>query len=406
MQTAATRRTSPPGSSALTIRSGGRHRLLSSMKITSLSVRGFRNISEIHLEPGDRLTVVMGDNGQGKTNLIEALFYVATLKALRAARLDELVEWGADLCEIEASVFETVSRELCARVQFGRRTSQIDGKAVSSIEVYSKALKVVAFTPDDLRIVKGAASERRRWIDRVAFTRNLAYLSEHRRFERALRSRNKLLKEARERGRRPAELEAFDEAVVVAGARVLRRRIEVLRELGELAPVRFENIMKSSSRLELSYSGEAVGPRPGMDEAGANEDTLAENLRRTLATRRESDVSRGFTTTGPQSDDVRLCLDGKDMRTFASQGQQRAAVLALKIAEIENLRATLGRTPVLLLDDVTSELDSRRNAHLLEYLSCFPGQAFVTTTDSSLVTDGGDIGRRRVRIEAGRVLDV
>ena len=373
------------------------------MRIVSILVQRFRNIDAVLFEPVEGLTVVCGENGQGKTNLVEAIFYLATLKSLRAGKLEELVQWGSEACEIKGTVREEIDRELRVSVRSGRRTSTVDGKSPRSVEAYGDVLKVVAFTPDDLGVVKGAAGSRRRWLDRAAFTRFVSYLSEHRRFERALKSRNRLLKEARERGRRPGELDAFDETLASAGARISKRRIELLMELGDVVKSRFESIMRSGSSLDLRYSSEGLGLGGGSDDPPLEEPVLVDLLGKALRERRDVDLARGFTTVGPQADDVSLTLDGKDARIFASQGQQRAVVLALKIGEIENLRSTLGRTPLLLLDDVSSELDPTRNAHLISYLSTFSGQAFVTTTDPSLLPPCGEHESARMVVEGGNL---
>lgn len=339
--------------------------------------------------------MVYGENGQGKTNLLEAIWFLGTLRPLRASRAAELVRLEAERAEVKGTVVEAVTTHLAVRLDGGRREATVDGKRPQSVEGYAEALKLVGFTPDDLDIAKGAPSARRRWLDRAAFTRQGGYLADHRAYARALKSRNRLLKEGAPDG--PA-LEAYDEALVRTGARLLRRRLALLAELTPLAAERWQSVTHSPLALGLTYVSDALtgkAPWPE-DEAG-----LAEVLRVALSRRRRVDRQRGFTTAGPHGDDVRLTLSGRDVRAFASQGQQRAVVLALKIAEIENLRARTGRTPVLLLDDVSSELDPERNAHLLAYLAAFPGQVVLTTTDPALapVPEGAD--SLHVRVRAG-----
>jgi DNA replication and repair protein RecF len=372
------------------------------MRLAALALHQFRNLASLRLEPAERLTVVVGENGQGKTNLVEAVYFLSTQKALRAAKGAELVAFGAPLAEVEGTVVEAVTTRLRLRVTAKGRTATVDGKRPRSLEAYADVLKVVAFTPDDLQVSKGPPAERRRWLDRAAFTRHAAYLAEHRAFSRALKARNRLLKDARRTGRLPLELEAFDEAVATTGARLWRRRLAVVDELAEPVAARFETIARLGRPLSMRYASEILD-RLGEGGAAASETELSERLLGALAERRRVDVARGFTTAGPQADDVALCLDGREVRAFASQGQQRAVVLALKIAEIENLRARLGRTPLLLLDDVSSELDPGRNAHLLGYLAEFPGQALVTTTDPGLAPPAPEGSVRRLEMRAGRL---
>ncbi len=354
------------------------------------------------MEAPARLTVIVGENGQGKTNLIEAIYCLATGKPLRGGRLPEIVNWEEKGCRILGSVEEEVAKSMEVQVRSGRRLLMLDSKASVRLERYTKVLKVVAFTPDDLQVVKGSAENRRKWLDRAVFTRNEQYASVHRTFRRALRSRNRLLRKGKDTGRVPEELEAFDEAVAAAGARLWLGRIGFVEEMARLIAERFDTISRQGASLEISYQSDLLREQD-VSTAGVSRVDLEKCLRVGMRKRRRSDLARGFTTAGPQVDDLAMKLSGHDLRTFGSQGQQRAAVLALKVAEIENLRLRLRRTPVLLLDDVSSELDPGRNAHLLGYLAGFPGQVWMTTTDPQLASAGQGPEARCLTVEDGKV---
>lgn len=353
------------------------------MRLTRLSVRRFRNLEDTTLELSPGVSVVFGQNGQGKTNLLEAIWFLAALRPLRGSRIADLVRFDEETGEVEGTVVEDVTSVLSVRIVGGRRQNTVDGKRPASIADHADHLKVVAFTPDDLTVAKGSPGDRRAWLDRVCFTRWSSYLADHRTFTHALKSRNRLVKEARKTGRIPSELTAFDDALAVAAAPVMVARRKVLAELGEESQALFREVTGTTLDFTLDYAPSVTVPEDG-DAATA--------LSQALAGSRSDDLARGFTTVGPQQDEVALALDGREVRTFASQGQQRAAVLAMKIAEIENLERTLGRVPMLLLDDISSELDPTRNAHLLRYLTTFTGQVVLTTTDPSLapVPAGGD----------------
>jgi DNA replication and repair protein RecF len=319
--------------------------------------------------------VIVGPNGQGKTNLLEAVYLLATLKPLRAARLPELVRFGADRAEVRGR-FELggAVRDIGVTIEDGERKAFVGGKPVRELDEYFGGVSVVAFTPDDLAIVKGGPEGRRRWLDRATWGRFPAYLAEARAYARALRARNRLLRE----GAAPDVVEAFDGPLARAGARlVVRRR----RLLDELHP-RFEAALVSVSDGALEGR---VRYAPSWLEGAREESEVEERLAATIRERLPRDRERGFTGAGPHADQPAIFLAGKPAKTYASQGQQRALVLALKIAEIENLRAAQGAYPLLLLDDVSSELDRERNRRLLAYLAGLDGQVLLTTTDPGLV---------------------
>ena len=341
------------------------------MRLLRLTLRDFRNIAHDEIEPGPGATVVFGPNGHGKTNLLEAIYLLATLRPLRTARFAELPRFGEASCEV-AGAWEVagVERHIAVRVEGGTRLAFVDGKRVQDLEAYFGGISVVSFTPDDLLVVKGEPELRRRHLDRAVFNRFPAFLAESRAYARALRARNRLLRE-----KAPTELlEAFDGPLAEAGARIVVRR---RRLLAELEP-RFRQVLSSLTRGELEGSlryRSSFAP-PGLDEAAVRE-ALLEALRAGLP----RDRARKHTGAGPHADRLDFELGGRAARSFASQGQQRAIVLAWKIAEIENLQEHLGYQPLLLLDDVSSELDPERNRQLLAYLDTFRGQVILTTTD-------------------------
>ncbi len=346
------------------------------MKLRALEIQDFRNITGARLDPSPGATVLVGPNGQGKTNLLEAIYLLATLKPLRASRLAELVRFGAERGLVAAMVAGPGGeRRLAVEVAPGGRTAFLDGKPVDRPEAYLEGHAAVCFTPDDLLLVKGGPELRRRFLDRGAFNRWPAVLGEARDYVKALRERNAAL-----RGSAPGVEESFREPLALAGARLLCRRLALAAELAPRLADAFAAISGPGAPLaRLAYRPAAGMPLEG-DEAA-----LGGRLAEILAARLERDRDRGYTSVGPHMDDLTLALDGQGARVYGSQGQQRALVLALKIAEIENLRASLGRPPLLLLDDVSSELDPEKNRLLLRYLADLRAQAFLTTTDRRLV---------------------
>jgi DNA replication and repair protein RecF len=346
------------------------------MRLVQLSVRDFRNLAAVDLAPSPRATILLGENGQGKTNLLEAIYLLTTLKPLRAGRLAELVRFGEERAQVAAD-FDGPGglRRAAVQVQAGGRTAFLDGKPQERLDSYFEGLAAVCFAPDDLLLVKAGPDGRRRFLDRAAFNRWPAVLAEARDFVRALRARNAALRTA------PPEVEAsFRGPLVRAGARLLVRRRALVTELAPRVQAAFAEISGPDAPAALL----AYRPAAGVRVEGSEEE-LAARLAAALEERLHRDREKGYTSAGPHMDDLVLSLDGRGARLYGSQGQQRALVLALKIAEIENLRAALGRPPLLLLDDVSSELDPAKNRYLLGYLAALPAQVFLTSTDRRLL---------------------
>ncbi len=362
------------------------------MRLLSLAVEDFRNVARAELAPSPRTTVLVGPNGQGKTNLLEAVHLLFTLKPLRASRLAELVRFGAPRAAVSGSVEAAGSRrQLAVEVASGGRSATVDGKAQDRADVYLEGLGAVAFTPDDLLLVKGGPELRRRFLDRAAFNRWPAVLAEAREHLRALRARNAALRAG------PPEVEAsFRAELVRAAARLLVRRHALVAELAPRVRSAFADIAgPGAPPAQLAYR-----PASGMPTEGA-ESALAARLAEILELRLPRDREKGYTSAGPHMDDLALGVGGRGARPYASQGEQRALVLALRIAEIENLREEHGRPPLLLLDDVSSELDPEKNRHLLAYLARLEAQAFLTTTDLRLLGPAAGPDAALYRVEAG-----
>jgi DNA replication and repair protein RecF len=365
------------------------------VRLLSLSLRDFRNVREARLEPSARSTVLVGPNGQGKTNLLEALFLLCTLKPLRATRLAELVRFGAERARVQGE-FEAPGGVRSVAVEIGPegRTAFLDGKTLASsdrLDAFFEGRAAVCFSPDDLFLVKGGPDQRRRFLDRAAFNRWPAVLSEARDYLRALRERNAALRHS------GSDVEeSFREPLVRAGARLVVRRVALLAELSPRMSEAFAQI----SGPEAAAAQLAYRPAAGIQVEGSEED-IAARLSDALSHRIVRDREKGYTSVGPHMDDLVLSLGGNGARAYGSQGQQRALVLALKIAEIENLRDKLGRPPLLLLDDVSSELDPEKNAHLLRHLAALPGQAVLTTTDRRLLEPAAGAGAVFYRVSGG-----
>lgn len=366
------------------------------MQLLRLELTDFRNLAEVRLTPSTHATIAVGQNGQGKTNLLEALYFLATLKPLRASKLSELVRFGTRKATVSGRfLLQGAERQISVEVEDGTRQAFVDGKKAASLEDYFGGVAVVAFTPEDLSVVKGGPDGRRQFLDRAVFNRFPAYLRESRAYSRALKSRNRLLKTHAD----PSYLDAYDETLSKTGARIWTRRRALISEVAGRAQKAFAAIGRTVDPAHYEYAPAKLE----LDFENADEATLAFALGDALASRRDRDYERGFTSVGPHVDDLEISIGEQPARAFASQGQQRALVLGWKIAEIENLAASLGFLPLLLLDDVSSELDPERNAYLMHYLADSGAQVFLTTTDGGLVAAAAREDTAWLDVRAGTV---
>ena len=372
------------------------------------NVRTFRQL-ELDLEPG--IYVVAGENAVGKTNLVEAIALLATTRGRHGTDLD-LISWDAVADEplpaarIAAAV-ETargpVNLEVTVIARPGTaaatpptsRRFRVNGVARRASDLIGR-LRVVMFSADDLAIIEGAPSGRRRYLDITLSQLDSGYVRALQRYGRVLQQRNSLLRNFRERRHDPSELDFWDEELATAGATILAARDRAIAALGPVAAERYAELARGESRLEVCY-------RPAVPDAVTavvREPELAERLREAVAANRRSDIRRGLTQLGPHRDDVGFLLGGHEAGTFASRGEQRTAALALRLAEVELSRSSTGDAPVLLLDDILSELDAARRDRVLA-VAYAVDQVVITTPDEDRPGRDALPDARRYRLADG-----
>jgi DNA replication and repair protein RecF len=344
--------------------------------------------------------VFIGDNGQGKTNLLEAIFVVSTLRSFRTSKLTDLIGFGRAGAKLGARVLKDELTRVyeVELAQDARKIVRLDGKAVRPLARYFGAFNVVVFTPEDLAIPRGSPGDRRRFLDRCVFTYDPEFLSIASDYEKVLRTRNAVLKKAAQEreGRGPLMpmkqiddlLAVYDEQLAMLAMQTLAARTRYLSFLAPEFRSAFASITRTTRVAGLRYQ-----PRLACSSV---EEMLAQ-----LQAARMKDLATQATQVGPHRDDIVLEIDGHEAGAFASQGQLRAIMLAWKTAELSILGRTHGDLPILLLDDVSSELDASRNEFLFEHLAKLAGQCFITTTDGGhvLVRDH----RADYRIQNGRI---
>jgi DNA replication and repair protein RecF len=348
--------------------------------IEQLNIKNHRNLKNIYLEAHPRFNVILGENGQGKTNLLSAIYLLATLKPLRARNLKELVTWGENQSLVEGKIERAgLSHSLKVEINQNKKNYYRENKVCSQFSQYFGALSVVCFTPDDLDLVKGTPEGRRHFLDRAVFNALPNHLNVVLHFQKALNSKNRLLKE----NQPDSLLDPFDHTLSISAAQLMLNRMILIQKLRPSFEQSFMQMMGLAAQIIYK-------PSIMLDEEW-NLENLQKKIYQSYVQNRALDRQRGFTQKGPHADDLEILLQNQSAKSFASQGQQRALVLALKIAEIEMISKAQSQNqrPVLLLDDISSELDPQRNQQLFNYLSRFDGQVFITSTQQNFKLDFG-----------------
>ncbi len=345
------------------------------MYIEELSLVNYRNYDELTIEFDHKVNVILGENAQGKTNLMEAIYVMAFTKSHRTPRDKELIQWDAEYGKIKGRVFKK-NRSIPLEVIFSAKGKKAKFNHIEQrrLSDYIGSLNVVMFAPEDLNLVKGSPQERRRFIDMEIGQIEPVYIYHLNQYQKILRQRNALLKDLQRRKTGdPTMLEVYTEQLVEHGAAVLYRRFRFLEKLREWAQPIHRQISRDQENLQVEYSSK-VDVSESMDMEKIKDTYLHEFNRR-----KQNEIERGTTLIGPHRDDLIFYVNDRNVQHFGSQGQQRTTALSLKLAEIELIYREVGDYPVLLLDDVLSELDDYRQSHLLNAIQG-KVQTFVTTT--------------------------
>lgn len=363
------------------------------MWVSQLQLTNFRNYARLQLRPDAGLCVLTGDNAAGKTNVLEAVFLCALGRSHRTSRDAELIRESEQAGAVALTLHTRGgTRNISCKLMAGeRKRVLIDGTALSRSGELLGCLNVVMFAPEDLMLVKGGPGERRRFLDMEISQLRPAYYYTLQQYNVALKQRNALLKAEAE----TALLEPWDEQLSRLGAAITAERAQFLSELGGIASRLHVQLSGGRETLLLAYQPNLPDVEP---------DRLAAAMRERLFDALERDRFRGSTSVGPHRDDVAIALDGSDVRVYGSQGQQRTVVLSLKLSELQIMRQLRGESPVLLLDDVFSELDRRRQRMLLDAVQgC---QTFLTCTHLEELSAAGALQMQVYSVSAGNVIEV
>ncbi len=374
------------------------------MRATRLKLNYYRNYETLDLKPAPGLNVIVGENAQGKTNAVEALFFCAFGRSHRTPRDQELINRGMSGAYVG---LEAQTRAGERRIEMKLRAGERKKVFLDRLETKRSGelmgvINVVMFSPEDLELIKGAPAERRRFLDMELSQIRPAYYYRLQQYNAALKQRNALLKG--EPGKeRPAavrelreQLYVWDEQLAAAGADVMRMRMDFTRRLASIAEDLHYRISGGRERLKVSYEASVDASEYGGNIRGALEEVLYASA--------YEDIRRGYTTVGPHRDDLSVTFGGESVRTYGSQGQQRTAALSLKLSELQLLKEEKGEAPILLLDDVLSELDDPRQRALVEAMEgC---QCFLTCTSLAGLERAGMKHIHAYHCENGTLLEM
>jgi len=357
------------------------------MILKSIELKNFRNYEDLDLKFDSGTNILFGDNAQGKTNILEAAYVSGTTKSHKGSRDKDMIRFGEDESHIR-TIVEKQGKEYQLDIHLKKNRSK--GIAINKVPIKKASelfgiLNMVFFSPEDLNIIKNGPSERRRFLDAEICQLDKIYLSDLTRYNKILMQRNRLLKDMQHQPQLMETLPVWDMQLVEYGKRLIRRRRQFVEELSEIVTGIHRNISGKREELVLRYE-------PNID---------AEFLEDELNRVREKDRKYAQTSVGPHRDDISFFIRGVDIRKFGSQGQQRTSALSLKLSEIELVRQTIHDTPVLLLDDVLSELDSNRQNYLLN--SIHDIQTVITCTGLEEFVNNRFEINRVFKVSAGTV---
>jgi len=343
--------------------------------ISKLKIVNFRNYSNLDINLHEKLNIFIGNNAQGKTNILEAIYLTGFGKSFRTSKDKELININNDMAYVKV---EGIKRHSDVSVEFrlwNNKKKQIktNGISLTKLSELLGNIYIVIFSPEDLKLIKGGPSERRRFIDREISHINKKYYYDIMSYNKVLLQRNNLLKNISYNRNLLKTIDIWDEKLVEYGTGVIFKRMEFINRLNSLSRLMHRKITDGRENLEIKYlSNIDIDNKSKHDE-------VYKNFKNKLEKKVEIDIKRGFTTVGPHKDDLGVYIEDKDIRIFGSQGQQRTAALSLKLSEIEIIKGEVGEYPILLLDDVMSELDINRQNFLIKSLKNV--QTFITITE-------------------------
>lgn len=361
------------------------------MFIKRLILLNYRNYKELDLGFSKNVNVIMGDNAQGKTNILESIYYCAFAKSHRTSRDKELINWESNDAYISASIGkERLDKRIDINIlKDGKKAIRINSIKINKIGELFGTFNVVMFSPEDLKIIKDSPGVRRRFIDMEICQLNSKYYYNLVQYNKVLNERNIILKK---RNSSEDMLEIYDEQLANFGEYIIKHRIEYLDKLNFYGSEIHKDITLNKENIEFKYQSTIK-----------NLNNIRENFLELLKKNRSRDIEKGISTIGPHRDDFTVNINGIDTKSYGSQGQQRTAVLTMKFSSLRIIRETTGEYPILLLDDVLSELDFNRKRYILSTIGEI--QTIITCTGIEDIHEYLDSNAKVFNVSSGEVSD-
>lgn len=369
------------------------------MYIQSLKLKNFRNYDDLDIEFSKKFNIIYGDNAQGKTNILEAIFLCSSGRSHRTSKDAELLNINKNEYYID---IEYIKEEADASIEISYKKDEKKKIRINQIPIKKLGnlmgnLNTVIFSPEDLLIIKEGPSERRRFIDITISQIKPTYFYDLQQYMKILYQRNSLLKEIQKKKSLLDTLEIWNKNLVTTGSRIIKVREEFIRRLDKYVEVSHGKLTNGQEKLHLKYAPFIkINENPSLIEI---EKLFMHSLEQTM----NKDLFKATTLTGPQRDDYEIYLNDINLKQFGSQGQQRTAVLAIKLSEIDLMKNETGEFPIILLDDVMSELDKNRQRYLIENLKDI--QAFITSTDIDFIECIENIDKKIIHVKNGKIIN-
>jgi DNA replication and repair protein RecF len=346
--------------------------------LEKLILSNYRNYTSLNRNFATQINLLTGANAQGKTNLLEAIYYLAIGRSYRSVRDAQLIKWDQPFFRINAEIRNKMG-QCSIDVFFGTdqqvvKKIKINGLKIRKMADFLGNLTAVLFAPENLNIVKGSPGERRGFLDNDIAQVSVGYYGQLQQYQKLLQQRNHLLKKINSREKGLAELEIWDLQLLKLSEQIIQKRLQVLEKMTPLTRLMQRKLTEGKENLEFKY----LFNRQNELKIG---NSIREVLQNEMEKVKKEELIRGMTLWGPHRDDLLLILNGLNLKLYGSQGQHRTAVLAIKLAELEFFKSETGEYPLLLLDDVLSELDQERREHLLRIIQEKDIQCFITTTE-------------------------
>lgn len=345
------------------------------MQIHSLSLQNFRCYAELAVLPGEGLNILAGKNAQGKSSILEAIYLLGTARSWRAGRDSEMIRWESDHAYVRGEIVRREQNDIEIEVSIGRvekKQVRINTIRQTRMAEVLGQVNVLFIGPQDLEIVAGEPSERRKFLNLEISQIQPQYCHLLVNYRKVLDQRNRLLRDLAGLGTGDGVLEVLNEQLILYGSQILERRLSFLARAADLARVIHSKLTDAAEKLAIEYKP-SIGHIDGTSAA-----EIAERFREKLGEVRSEELRRGMTLAGPQRDEVTFTANGIDIRTYGSQGQQRTVALSLRLAELEMMEETAQEPPIVLLDDVMTDLDEERRTHVFE-MTIGRCQTFATT---------------------------